>query len=361
LANLRLRDRDAIITKEGLIFRVLGYIHPDNAYVCDVEYAPGSLFKSDNPKAFRGDEQNAFYKFFEDDGWRFIQKNFLQYMIFHEMLQKRIVGVNQTQIVEVKQPAVELEKLVSLERKDELVAATCRALNVVTQCSGLFMEDFGVFGSMLHGFHNSRFSDIDLIVYGRDSSKKLREALQYLYEDDTSAFRNEFETDKSVATKNWRFQNLTLQEYVWHQRRKMIYALFNDEKSRRTIKSEFEPVKNWSEIINEYNSDTRMVQRGWARMVARVTDDSDSPFIPSTYGIEPLEVLDGPREALEAERIVSYLEEYRMQVHRDEVVYVEGNLEEVISLNRSFHQITLTYCPRYYEQVLKNQKVTDPE
>lgn len=357
MASLRLTDRDSIITKEGLIFRVFGYTHPDNAYVCDVEYAPAALFKSDNPKAFRGDAQNAFYKFFEDEGWSFLQKNFQQYMIFHEMLQKRIVGVNQTQIAEAKHPEVELWKLVSLEKKDELVAATCRVLNVVKQCSGLSLKDFGVFGSMLHGFHNSRFSDIDLIVYGRDNTEKLCDALRDLYEDSTSVLRNEFETDKPVVTKNWRFQNLTLQEYVWHQRRKMIYALFNDAESGRTIKSEFEPVKNWSEIINEYNSETKMVQRGWVKMVARVTDDFDSPFIPSTYGIEPLEVLEGSKEALEAERIVSYLEEYRMQVRRDEVVYVEGNLEEGRALNRSFHQIALTYCPRYYEQVLKNLKV----
>jgi ubiquinone/menaquinone biosynthesis C-methylase UbiE len=47
------------------------------------------------------------------------------------------------------------------------------------------------------------------------------------------------------------------------------------------------------------------------------------------------------------------MEEFRQQAHKDEIVFVEGNLEEVISPDKSFHQITLTYCPRYYEQVLK--------
>jgi hypothetical protein len=31
---------------------------------------------------------------------------------------------------------------------------------------------------------------------------------------------------------------------------------------------------------------------------------------------------------------------------------VEGNLEKVVTRNKSFHQITLTYGPRYYEQTL---------
>ena len=47
------------------------------------------------------------------------------------------------------------------------------------------------------------------------------------------------------------------------------------------------------------------------------------------------------------------MEEFRQQVENDEIIVVEGNLEKVISNKRSYHQITLTYCPRYYEQVLK--------
>ena len=89
------------------------------------------------------------------------------------------------------------------------------------------------------------------------------------------------------------------------------------------------------------------------KLNARITIDADAPFIPSVYGIEPLEVLSGAKEALEAVRIISYMEEFRLQAQKDEKVVVEGNLEEVVSPTGSFHQVTLTYCPRYYEQVLK--------
>jgi predicted nucleotidyltransferase len=88
-------------------------------------------------------------------------------------------------------------------------------------------------------------------------------------------------------------------------------------------------------------------------MLGTITEDTDGPFIPSVYGIDPLEVLHGVDEAWEARHIVSYMEEFRMQAQKDEVVYVEGNLEEVTTSKEHFHQVTLTYCPRYYEQVLK--------
>jgi hypothetical protein len=47
------------------------------------------------------------------------------------------------------------------------------------------------------------------------------------------------------------------------------------------------------------------------------------------------------------------MEEFRQQAQKDEEVVVEGNLEEVVSPTERFYQVTLTYCPRYYEQTLK--------
>jgi predicted nucleotidyltransferase len=353
LATLRLRDRDAVVTEEGLIFRVFGYTHPTDAYVCDVEYAPATIFKSDNPKAFRSNEQNSFYKFYEDEGWRFLERTFPQYLIFHEMLQKKVVGVNNNHVVTVRKPDKELARLMSSSHEDKLLRAMKNVLKLSAEYSGLSVGDFGVFGSMLHGFHHPDFSDIDLVVYGKKKLAKLYQTLQDLYEADSSSLRNEFETCTSISGKRWRFRNLSPQEYVWHQRRKMIYALFNDEKSGRIIKTEFEPVKNLEEVSNEYDSKIRVLPKGWVRLAARITEDSEAPFIPSIYCIEPLKVLHGARGAVEAKRIVSYVEEFRMQARKGENVLVEGNLEEVATSNGSFYQIALTYCPRYYEQVLK--------
>jgi predicted nucleotidyltransferase len=356
LATLRLRDRDAIITKEGLIFRVFGYSHPSNAYICDVEYAPAEIFESKNPKAFRNKGQRVFYKFYEDEGWKFIKNNFPKYMIFHEVLRNNVVGVERQNILEVRKPNKELKRLVHKEPNDELLAALQKVLEFTMHHSVLSMRNFGVFGSLLHGFYHPRFSDIDLIIYGRENVARLYETLQELYVDEHSLLKNEFKNDESIKGKHWRFKNYSLKEFVWHQQRKMIYALFNDEKSGRIIKTEFEPVKDWAEIRDEHFSGKKIVQRGWVKMFARVVNEHDAPFIPSIYGIEPLTVLHGTKGADEATRIVSYMEEFRMQARKDEKVSVEGNLEEVTTPEGKFHQVTLTYCPKYYDQVLKIAK-----
>jgi predicted nucleotidyltransferase len=353
LPTLTLRDRDAIITGEDLIFRVFGYSHPPNSYICDAEYAPATIFKSDNPKAPRGKKKVAHYKFYEDEAWKFLSNKYPQYLIFHEMLQKKVIGVGHNTIHETLKPQEQLERIANTEPQDSLHKATQNVLLLVAQRSNLKAKNFGVFGSMLHSFYHPKFSDIDLVIYGRKKLDELQKILQEFYEEANVPLGNEFETDEPVKDKQWRFLNLSPKEYVWHQKRKLIYALFKDKKTERMIKTEFEPVKDWKEITNEYDSDTRIVQKGWVRITAHVINDSDAAFMPSIYGIEPLKVLEGSKIADEAIRIVSYMEEYRLQAFNDETVLVEGNLEEVRTPGKAYYQIALTYCPRYYEQVLK--------
>jgi predicted nucleotidyltransferase len=351
--NLKLRDRDAAETAEGLIFRIFGYSQPPGSYICDAEYASSKIFTSKDPRAPRTSKSNLYYKFYNDEGMKLVAKCYPQFMVYHEMLGLNLVGVKEVQIFEARKPELRLQELLKAGPTDELLAAMERVLMISMNNSGLRTQDFGVFGSMLHAFHHPKFSDIDFIVYGKDVNFKMRQTLQALYADKASGLHNEFESEHVMDGKDWRFKNFTIPDFVWHQRRKQIYGLYDDKACGRTIKAEFEPVKAWSEIKSEYDPNTRIKQKGWVKLKAKITADDEAPFIPSIYGIEPLEVYTGTPEALEAKRVFSFMEEFRQQAQKDETVIVEGNLEEVVSPGGTFHQVTLTYCSRYYEQVLK--------
>jgi predicted nucleotidyltransferase len=348
---LKLRDRDAILTGDGIIFRVYGYIHPSGAYVCDTEYASPKVFRSTNPRARRGEKKPFYYKFFADEGMKLILNKFPQYTVFYEPLQKRLVGVKEENIAEVRKPDVGLQRVLAKEPDDVLLKALQDLFTRVSSQSGLKEKDFGVFGSLLLGFYHPNFSDLDFIVYGKENMDRLCEALETLYREDPS-LRNEFDSMKAVESKDWKFLNYSLEEYVWHQRRKMIYAYFDSDDAGRVVKAEFEPVKDWTEICNEYSPSTRIFREGWIKAIVEVKDDKDAPFIPSIYQIEVKDVLEG-LEVDDITRIFSYMEEYRMQAKQDEEVLVEGNLEKVVNGDNVFHQITLSYGPRYYEQTLK--------
>ncbi len=348
---LDLLDRDAVLTREGIIFRVYGYLHPAGAFICDPEYASPRIFRSTNPRARRGKDEILYYKFFADEGLKLILNNFPQFTIFYEPLQKCLVGVNEDKITSVRKPDIELKRVLAKEPDNVLLKAFHDLFGRVLSQSGLKKENFGVFGSLLHGFYHPSYSDLDLIIYGKENINKLIDALECLYKDDTS-LRNEFDRMKAVESKDWKFINYSLKEYVWHQRRKMIYVYFYSKDARRVIKAEFEPVKSRKENSNEFNKFARIFHVGWIKAVAEVTEDKGAPFIPSVYQIEVKAILKGP-EIDNITRIFSYMEEFRMQAKKGEMVLVEGNLEKVVDGNKVYHQITLSYGPRYFEQTLK--------
>ena len=58
------------------------------------------------------------------------------------------------------------------------------------------------------------------------------------------------------------------------------------------------------------------------------------------------------KDKLTIEEILA-LKKKKAKKQKDETVIVEGNLEQVVSPKNTWHQIALTYCPRYYEQMLK--------
>jgi predicted nucleotidyltransferase len=352
LASLRLRDRDAIVAENNMIFRVYGYSHPPNGYICDPEYAPADIYKSREPRAYRAKGKEVYFKFFSDESLKFVQQNYPQYMVFYEPLHRNLVGVKEEQIIETRQTDIGLQSLLEKQPKDTLLEALHELFHLLLQRSSLSKARFGVFGSLLHSFYHPLFSDIDLIIYGGDELRRLKDILATFYGEDGSPLRNEFDSMKSVEGKNWNFQNYSLSEYVWHQKRKQVYAIFHDKGSGRTIKTEFEPVKRWEEIESSYESKAQIMRKGWIKLLARVTNDKDAPYMPSVYQIETLKILEG-EHVNNIRRVISYVEEFRLQAKKDEVVVVEGNLECMNESQQTFHQITLTYCPRYYEQVLK--------
>jgi predicted nucleotidyltransferase len=80
---------------------------------------------------------------------------------------------------------------------------------------------------------------------------------------------------------------------------------------------------------NNSDSNAKIPRKDLVKIKARKTDDTEAPFIPSVYGIEPLELLKGSKKGMEATRLVSYMEEFRLQAKRDETVIINANLEEL--------------------------------
>jgi len=344
---LKLRDRDAVETPEGIVFRVYGYDHPPRAYICDAEYAKETIYRSSEGRAVREGARGRYYKFYEDEGLRFVKQRFPQYTLVHRALKEPVVAVEEG-VGELRRTDERLHQLLEAV-EDPLIEALKELLDHVQSRSTLKPSNFGVFGSLQHGFHHPSYSDIDLVVYGRRELRELRGLLSEAYRE-ASPLKNEFE--EPFKPGRWRFQHYSLEEFLQHQRRKLIYGLFKPKSLPRWVKVEFEPVRSWSEVVNEYELYSDVVKEGMVTVVARVLRDDDAGFMPSIYEVEVEEVVEGPREASEVQRVVSYVEEFRLQAFKDERILVKGWLEKLEGRRRLL-QVTLTRRERYYEQVVK--------
>jgi predicted nucleotidyltransferase len=347
---MKFRDRDSPVAHNGLIFRTYGYDHPRDSCFCDLEYAPETLYTTRDPRALRDGLPTKHYKFYFDSGLKFALNQDPPFKLHHEALSRGMVGIREKEISRVLRPD---ERLMELMKGDgDPLQRTCvEIIDLITESSSLKASDFGVFGSLAHGFHNPLYSDVDLVIYGKEELRDLRTTLTELYKG--ASLRNEFDDWTPLdPPAHWNFKHLSKEEYGRHQRRKMIYSVHDAELLGREVKIEFEPVRRWDEITNEYDETLSIQELGRVEVVGEVISGDEGGFMPSIYPIR-LEEIDGNIDPGEISRVVSYVEEFRLQVETGERIIIRGNLEEVETRNGGFHQITLSYGRDYFDQVLK--------
>ncbi|TWT34841.1 hypothetical protein [Blastopirellula retiformator] len=140
---LRLRDKDYLLTNDGLIFNVLGYDHPDGAYVCGLKYVAGEKWLANYDEALRFLEQR--YPHYVDQLIRVPSKS-IAFVYFSD---QRLPQLRESFQVGRLQKAVELADLFA------------EKLNLPP-------DAFSLTDSLLWSAGNSD-SDIDLVIYGADN------------------------------------------------------------------------------------------------------------------------------------------------------------------------------------------------
>ena len=347
---MKFRDRDAPVTLNGLIFRTYGYDHPPDSCFCDLEYAPEEMYTSRDPRALRDGLPTKHYKFYFDGGLKFALNHDPPFKLRHNALSRDMVGVRERDVSRVVRPDERMQELLNID--GDILQRTCvEIINLITETSSLKSSDFGVFGSLAQGFHNPRYSDVDLVIYGKRELRELRATLEDLFEG--GVLRNEFDGWTPLdPPAHWNFKHLSKEEYGLNQRRKGIYAVYDAELLGREVKIEFEPIRRWDEISNEYDEALSIRDLGRVEAAGEALSGDEGGFMPSIYPVR-LDEIDGDIGPGEVTRVVSYVEEFRLQAETGERVIVRGNLEEVETRNGSFHQITLSYGREYFDQVLK--------
>jgi predicted nucleotidyltransferase len=171
------------------------------------------------------------------------------------------------------------------------------------------------------GLHTPK-SDIDLIVYGSESSTKVYNALTLLFRDQESNVRPYDEHDLR-ALFDFRSTDTTVsfEDFVRTESRKVLQGKFREKDYFIRC------VKDWDEVTETYGSTMYQPLKD-TKISGTVVDDSEVMFTPCTYvvgDVKPL--INQPEQPLR--HIVSFRGRFCEQARKGERIVAQGALERV--------------------------------
>jgi uncharacterized protein len=311
----RPKDRDFVETMEGLFFCVVGYVHPPDRYAAYLKYTPAG-----GGKWSRGDV--AYRRELPYYHVRHVRRT-LEWL---EAEHPRYLWTDPTTGLRFSHVPVDAvaRHYLPERRLAEIVAAPADALErgvrdlvtLLARATGLPLDAFGVSGSILLGLHNQAFSDIDLLVYGAESARRLRAVIDGLEAEGLTplpAARRAAWREETAARFGLEPDAMAdLEARRWH------YRLF------RGRYVSLHPTRTDGEIRERYG-ERHYAPLGRAVIEARVANAAEAMFLPAVYRVADVRWLEGPPGALD--EVVSFEGLYGNAAEAGERIRVTGHLE----------------------------------
>ncbi|NOZ76374.1 MAG: DNA polymerase subunit beta [Euryarchaeota archaeon] len=314
------RTRDFIETTDGLIFSAVSYVHPPDRYIAFLRYYP-------DPSGERVKDGRAYRKVASTAlSFDWLEKNHPDYLFYSDVTGGMLQGVPLDRVERIYRPQDALARIV--QEPGNPVEEQAAELSEVLE--DIPPEKKGVTGSLLLGLEGGS-SDIDFVVYGRDSHQEARELLQELLEE-----YREGELIRPLTEEEWmtayekRFPGvpaLSFEEFLWHEQRKYHKAAVGDTPFDILM------VRDWDEIQGVYGEEA-YIRGKEVKMVCTVTDAAYSFDSPSVYGV-------AARDRRVSE-VVSFTHTYAGQAREGEKIEVQGYLEEVRGRRNTFRIVVGT-------------------
>jgi predicted nucleotidyltransferase len=338
------KDRDFLLTDDGLLFCVVGYLHPPDMVTAYVKYAPvpGGLWQRGGVTYGR---MLARYNLDSvRDTLHFLQENFPHYMHYCRVRDMVFSMVPLDRVAEYYAPEVRLAEIVAAPQ-DPLEEEAAALATRLAQAAGIPVTALGVTGSLLPGIHNPAFSDIDLTVYGADNSWRVRHFLRGLKsrvgaEARPSGSPIRALTPEEVADRQAGIlkihPTLTPEMAQYLAERRWNFLRFGERFfSVHATRTDTEITETYGDYV--YRG------RGIARVLAQVVDVSEALFSPAIYRVNRVRATteratteDRPYdgEVADIREVVSFDRIFADAVDEGAEIEVWGKVEQVVSAPR---------------------------
>jgi predicted nucleotidyltransferase len=317
------KDKDFVETMEGLFFCVVGYLHPPEAYTAYLKYRPepggrwqrGGTQYHRMMKAYSAGEVGATSVWLRDQ--------YPDYVKHCPVRNIELPLIPRSRVIRYYMPEVRLVEILAGPR-DSLEQKTAKLVERFADVSGVPVSRFGVTGSILLDIHSPAFSDIDLVVFGADSARRIRETVQSAYD----RRQLELHTAKEVAA--WRQRQQEILGIPSHYAARLVWPNWQRARIDKTPYS-LHPIRTDDEILETYGAQT-YTALDVIEISATIVDDRESLFVPASYGVRDVTVHEGASDAPEISEVVSFEGIFAGCVKKGDSVRVRGTLEAVRDL-----------------------------
>jgi predicted nucleotidyltransferase len=312
---MRAREGDLIKTGDGVIFDVKGLVHPPDRVIAFPRYIP-------NAKGARGHGANLYGKVYNlAERFQYLQHNTPKLIVDDIVFGETLCEVPTASVTKHYKPVEKLaelresQKLADLERKAIVLAKTLK------EAAGIPWSSIGISGSIMAGLFTLQ-SDIDPLVYGIENCRSAYAALEGLLKDEKSHVKSYTKEELSTLF-DFRSKDtmMNFEDFARTEQRKAFQGKVDG------VDYFVRFVKDWSEIDENYG-DICYRNMGYAKITARVANDSDALFTPCTYRLENVKVLEGPQLKPITE-VVSFRGRFCQQAQTGEEIVVQGKVEHV--------------------------------
>jgi predicted nucleotidyltransferase len=305
-------DGDTLATKDGFIFNTFGYEHPQDRVFAFLKYIPAEFKALFNVQMLErtwkyGDTQlfRAEKLYTAKNYTTFIaafRKNFPDYVYYCYLRHKELITAPLNLIDRVFVPRDRLAALMQVKKPDSLQKLALELLNMLSEASGVGLDDFGIHGSIALDMHALE-SDIDFVVYGSENFRKVEAAIAQLV---------------NAGKLSYIISNRLDAARKFQGRYKGKIFMYNATRKP-------EEVKTWYGMARFSSIDP-------VRFQCTVSDDTEAMFRPATYKITNYKPLDAASELpLDKipDRVVSNIGCYRNVARQGSEIKVAGQLERV--------------------------------
>jgi predicted nucleotidyltransferase len=301
---------------DGLFFAVKGLVHPPEAVVAYLRYAPDP----NGERRREGLPYRRLYQFEEQE--ELLRERYPSYLFEDSVFGTQLQGVPKERVRLIHDPCQKLAELRQREDRDELEEKAVAFADLLAGRAKAPKRSIGISGSILVGLHTPH-SDIDLVVYGSEHCRAVHGALRGLLDEPGGEVRrlNKEEMRGLYASRS-QDTPMDFEDFIWLEGRKVIQGRFRGcEYFIRFVK---DPVE-----IEESYGDKRYSSLGQAEVEATVADASQAIFTPCTYGVEDVRFTDGPAVD-DLREITSFRGRFCEQAREGERVLARGKLEKVV-------------------------------